>query len=244
MRVLWVVFRREVLSYFQSPVAYVILLVFLLINGITFYYFLTLFDGLLTPIVSQQYGFLSFWLLMILVPPLLTMRSFAEERRTGTYELLVTTGVEEALVVLAKFLSALFFFALLWAGVLFLFVLMETVGDLDWGVLMAVQVGILLLGSLFTSVGVLASSFTQNQLIAAAVAMIGALFLFFVHFFRFLFEAGRYELRYFDYVSPYYHFQNNFTQGILDLRYVVLYLSLTAFFLFLAVKVLERRRWW
>ena len=74
--------------------------------------------------------------------------------------------------------------------------------------------------------------------------MIGGLFLFFLHFFRFLFEAGRYELRYFDYICPYYHFQNDFTQGILDLRYVVLYLSLTAFFLFLATKVLERRRWW
>ena len=181
------IFRREVLSYFLSPIAYVILLVFLFINGVTLHLFLNLFDGLLTPIVASQYGFLSFWFLMILVPPLLTMRGFAEERRTGTYELLVTTGVEEGLIVLAKFFSALFFFALMWAGVLFLFVLMEAVGDLDWGVLMAVQVGILLLGSLFTSVGVLASSFTENQLIAAAVAMIGALFLFFLHFFRFLF---------------------------------------------------------
>ena len=137
MKILRLVFVREVLAYFQSPMAYVILLVFLLINGVTFYYFLTLFDGLLTPIVTSQYGFLSFWFLMILIPPLLTMRGFAEERRTGTYELLVTTGIDEGIIVLGKFLSALFFFSLMWAGVLFLFVLMEAVGDLDWGVLMA-----------------------------------------------------------------------------------------------------------
>ena len=89
MNVVWRMFAKELLSYFVSAIAYVILFVFLLVNGVTFYFYLSASGGNLEAIVSHQYGFLPFWFLAILIPPLITMRCFAEERRTGTYELLL-----------------------------------------------------------------------------------------------------------------------------------------------------------
>ena len=103
---------------------------------------------------------------------------------------------------------------------------------------------VLLVGALFSAIGIFASSFTKNQLVAASTAVILNLFIFFVHYFRFLFEAGDYELRYFQYISPLAHFGEDFTRGVFDYRYVTLYLSFSMFFLFLGVKSLERRRWW
>ena len=127
------VYRKELLSHFVSPIAYVIMLVFLLVNGLTFYFYLKIFDGNFQLLISSQYGGISFWFLCVLVPPLLTMQCFAEEKRSGTYELLVTTGIGESCLVAGKFLAAWTFFLILWAAVLPLFVLLDWVGDPDWG---------------------------------------------------------------------------------------------------------------
>ncbi len=238
------IFRKEMLSLFVSPIAYIIMLVFLLVNGITFYFYLVIFNGDLAQLLRSHFGAIPFWFLSLLVPPLVTMRSFAEERRAGTFELLVTTGVSDTTLVVGKFLAAWTFLMILWLTVIPLFVLLGWVGNLDWGVVLTVHMGLALIGALFTSLGVLASSLTRNQLIAASVSTIGGLLLFFANFFRNFFEVGDFELRYFDYFSPLYHFNNDFTSGIFDLRYLVLYGSVSSFLLFLTVKSLERRRWW
>ncbi|MGE3165576.1 MAG: ABC transporter permease [Planctomycetota bacterium] len=244
MRRLLALYRKELLTYFVSPVAYIILFVFLGVNGITFYYYLVLARGNVELLLLSQYGLIPFWFLVLLVPPLLTMRTFAEERRTGTFELLVTSGVGDVPLVLAKFLGAWTFYAFLWATVLPLIVLLHWVGRVDWGIVVAIHAGILLLGALLTSVGVLASTLTRNQLVAAAVSMIANLTLLFANSFRAFFEVGQFELQYFNYVSPLFHFTRDFSRGVFDLRYLVLYASVTVFFLFLATKSLERRRWW
>ncbi|MCI0652751.1 MAG: ABC transporter permease [Planctomycetes bacterium] len=244
LRRLGALYRRELLSFFVSPIAYIVLFVFLLMNGVAFYFFLRAGRGSVELLISWQYSSVIFWFLTLLVPPLLTMRAFAEEHRSATFELLATTGAADATLVAGKFLAAWTFFLLLWLALLVPYAMLEWSCDLDWGIVLAVHGGLALAGALFTAIGICASSFTRNQLVAASTAMIANLLIFFLNYFRLLYEAGDCELRVFDYLSPLSHFMNDFAIGIFDARYVVLYGSLTCFFLFLAAKALERRRWW
>ncbi|MCA8962544.1 MAG: ABC transporter permease [Planctomycetes bacterium] len=244
MRRAFAVFRREMLSYFTSPVAYIILFVFLLVNGVIFYYYLQAFGGRMSDITRVLYGEVVFWFLALLIPPLLTMRSFSEEKKSGTFELLVTTGISDAALIAGKFFAAWCYFMLLWACLWPYFLMFEYAGDPEWGIWIAFQYGIALLGSVFCATGILASSLTQNQLVAASVGTVINLLVFFLNYFRFLFQPGDLALRYFDYISPVFHFTNDYTNGLIDLRYLVLYGSVTLLFLFGAAKALEWRRWW
>ena len=245
LRTTYEVFRRELASLFVSPIAYLVLFFFLLINGVTFWFYIQVSGGNLEVLLNSQYSSITFWFLSLLIPPLLTMRTLAEEQRQGTYESLITTGVSETSLVVAKFAACWLFFAILWASLLPPYFLLEwQAADLDWGMIGCVHGGVLLVGALFTAIGIFASSFTKNQLVAASAAVILNLFVFFVHYFRFLYDAGDYELRYFQYISPLAHFGEDFTRGVFDYRYVTLYLSFAVLFLFMGVKSLERRRWW
>lgn len=244
MRRLLSLTRRELLAYLVSAMGAIIAAVFLLVNGITCVVYLGIWQGDLEALVIYQFTLPPFWFLMLLVPPLLTMRAFAEERRTGTFELLVTSGCGDAVLVTAKFLGAWGFLLLLWLLTLPLFGLLEFGADVDWGMLLCIHLGLALLGALLTAIGVCASTLSQNQLVAGGVALVANLLLFFVTTLRHLYETGSYPVRFLQYVSPAHHFTADFTRGIFDLRYVIFYGSLTLLFLFLAVKSLERRRWW
>lgn len=237
-------YRRELLGLFVSPVAWIVLFVFLLTNGATFTFYLFAYDGDTSALLASQYGSISFWFLMVLIPPLLTMRSFADERRLGTFELLVTTGVGDATLVTAKFLSSWTFFIFLWLTLLPLWVLVIRMGTVDTGILFTIHLGLLLVGGLFCATGILTSAISSSSLVAAGLGMAVNLGIFFINYLRGLFPAGSLEIRYLEYLSPLYHFGNDFQIGIFDLRYLVLYLSCTSVLLFLAVKFLERRRWW
>ncbi|MEM7166774.1 MAG: ABC transporter permease [Planctomycetota bacterium] len=244
LRTLWALYRRELRGFFVSPIAYIILMVFLLANGVTFLFYVRALHGQLEAIVMSQFTLIPFWFLCLLVPPLLTMRTVAEERRSGTLELLATAGVTDTAIVWAKYLSSWTFLCVLWAMTIPLFVVLNWGGAVDWGVLTAVYAGIALFGALLTSIGVFASTLSQNQLVAAAVSMVVSLLLFFMNSFRYLFQVGDYEIQYFNYISPTFHFTNDFVRGVFDYRYLIIYASTSLFFLFLAIKSLERRRWW
>lgn len=243
LRTLLALYRRELFAFFVSPIAYIILTVFLLANGVTFLLYVRALHGRLEAIVMSQFTLIPFWFLCLLVPPLLTMRTVAEERRSGTLELLATAGVSDTSIVWAKFLSAWTFLCVLWAMTLPLFVVLNWGGAVDWGVITSVYSGIALFGGLLTGVGVFASTLSQNQLVAAAVSMVLNLLLFFMNSFRYLYQVGDYELQYFNYISPTFHFTTDFVRGVFDYRYLILYMSTTLFFLFLSIKSLERRRW-
>ncbi len=235
--------HRELLSLFISPMAYVILFVFLLVNGATYRFYIIALRGEMEPVLASQFGGIPFWFLWLLVPALVTMRTFAEERRTGTFELLVTSGISDFSVVLGKFLAAWIFVSLLWAAVLVLLLVSSIYGSLDWGIVGSLYFGLAVSSLLLTAMGVLASSFTQNQLIAAILAVSANLGLFFFHYLRVLIPPGSIEHRFFEYVSPLYHFGSDFSRGVIDLRTSILYVTLSGALLFGAVKVLERRRW-
>ena len=244
MRRLMAIYLRELFSYFTSAVAYIILFVFLLVNGVTFYFFVNVFSGRIDDILRSLYGGMVFWFLILLIPPLLTMRSFSEERRTGTFELLVTTPTSDSAMVVGKFLASLTYFLFLWATLWPFLGMLEWVSNPEWGVLLALHYGLLLIGAVFCAVGLFASTLTQNQLAAASIAMVLNLLIYFMSYFRNFFQPGDLELRYFDYISPAYHFVNDYSNGLIDLRYVILYGSAVVVFLFLAAKALEWRRWW
>jgi ABC-2 type transport system permease protein len=174
MRPLAILFRKELHGTFTSPIAYTIATVFLLVLGYTFS--LTLFA---TKVANLNYIFHQIYVLSLLLVPVLTMRAFAEERRTDTLELLLTAPVREIWIVLAKFLAALSLMVLMFVGSLAYAVVLGLYGDPDWGPIYSGYLAVLLNSALLVSLGLLMSSLTENQVVAAALSLGAFLMLWF-----------------------------------------------------------------
>jgi ABC-2 type transport system permease protein len=248
----WALARREVQSYFASPIAYVVLGLFALIFGLFFYAYLQWFIDQGTgrgfggaPEVQNLNqdilrGLLldTAWLLLFLIP-LLTMRSFAEEIRSGTIELLLTSPLTDFQIVAGKFLGALFLYVSMLAltclhmAVVFLF------GDPEWKPLLVGYLGVLLFGSALISLGLAFSSMTRNQIVAAVITL-GA-FLFFGFFQSAESWAGA-AAGVITYLSATQHLED-FVKGVVDSRGVVYYLTFIGLGLFLSKQSLESLRW-
>ncbi|MBI4605778.1 MAG: ABC transporter permease subunit [Planctomycetes bacterium] len=245
LRNVWAVLLREVAAYFLSPVAWIVITLFLLVNGATFSYFTSYFQGhprQITLVVESLFGFALFWILPL--SPILTMRLFAEEKRTGSLELLMTAPVTEAHVALGKFLAAQAFYCLIWASLLPFFAILDVLGEPDWGPILTTYTGVVFLGLLTNALGCLASAWTRNQLVSAIVALSGNLLLFYVTLAQGLIPADAIEVqRVLHYLSFTHHFDGDFFQGSLDVRYLFFYGSLAASLIFLSVLSLEARKW-
>lgn len=174
MRPLAILLRKELHATFTSPIAYTVATVFLLVLGYTFS--LTLFA---TKVANLNYIFHQIYVLSILMVPVLTMRGFAEERRSDTLELLLTAPVSEIAIVLAKFLAALCLMLVMFAGSLVYATVLGLYGDPDWGPIYAGYLAVVLHASLLVSVGLLMSSVTENQVVAAALSLGTFLMLWF-----------------------------------------------------------------
>lgn len=235
-------FLRELRAYFLSPLAYALLFFLLLANGILFTMILVfLNDPTAPPGRPLDFFFGSSWWMLIFVGPLLTMRLLAEERRSGTIEVLMTAPVTEAQVVIGKYLAALTFFAVLWLPTLVYAGIVALYSEIDWGVVAAGYLGILLVGALVLSVGMLTSALTRNQVIAAvsAVALSFALYIFTVFEQAVNSQALKSA---FGYMSIPDHLEE-LAKGIVDTRRLVFYLTTTGFFLFLTGRALESGKW-
>lgn len=239
------VFQREMGAYFLSPIAWVVIFLFLIINGITFYIFCQVFRGQprqITLVIESLFGFSLFWILPL--SPILTMRLLAEEKRSGSLELLMTAPVTGSQVVLGKFGAAQVFYCLVWLSLAPLFAMLGVLGKPDWGPVATNYLGLFALGLLTNALGILASASTRNQLVSAVLALSGNLLLFYVHLTQSLVPEEALELRrLITYVSFTSHFENEYSQGLLDLRHVFFYASFAVFFLFLAVRTVEARKW-
>ena len=174
MRPLAILLRKELHATFTSPIAYTVATVFLLVLGYTFS--LTLFA---TKVANLNYIFHQIYVLSILLAPVLTMRAFAEERRTDTLELLLTAPVREVAIVLAKYLAALCLMLVMFAGSLAYAIVLGFYGDPDWGPIYTGYLAVVLHASLLVSVGLLMSSVTENQVVAAALSLGTFLMLWF-----------------------------------------------------------------
>ena len=244
IRNVWAVFLREMGSYFLSPAAYVVLFLFLATHGAIFYVSVLQRTGdpwQVTSIVDDVFGFALVWVLFL--SPLVTMKLFAEERRTGSFEVLMTAPVTEWQVVAGKFLAAQAFYFLVWLGLLPFFGMLEVLGNPDWGPILATYCGLFFLGSLTNALGILASTLTRNQLVSAMLALAGNLFFFLLSILERFFPEDPDARRFIHYVSFTRHFAVDFSNGVIDPRYLFFYAGFAALFLFLSVRSLEARKW-
>jgi ABC-2 type transport system permease protein len=242
-------FKKEVRSCFLSPIAFVVMFFFWILTGGNFILLLyQLANGeSLTMATQWMFGgpLISFSLPVIV--PLITMRLFAEERKLGTLEALLTTPAKVHELVLAKFCGALVFYMALWLPV-FAYASFqsgmnpsETLAFPDLGALRAGAFGVLLVGSFYISVGLFLSSLTSNQIVAA-IAGFAILFGAFLAGAYLAYTAPSASWRTIgQFFSASAHMMD-FSRGVVDSRIVVLYLSFTAWFLFVAVKAVETKR--
>jgi ABC-2 type transport system permease protein len=235
-------FRRELRVYFFSPLAYIVLFFFLVVNGFIFIYLINELSDPRSPGGPPfSYFFRATWLMLLLIAPVLTMRLVSEELRSGSIEVLMTAPVTEGQVIVGKFLAALTFYAFLWAPTLAYGLMISAYQKVDWGPIFAGYVGVLLIGSLFLAIGIFASATTKSQLLAAMMtaALLFLLFLFGVFEQQVNNDMAKQAL---GYIGIWNHI-DEFASGIVDTRRLVFYLSGTLFFLFLASRALEDKKW-
>ena len=248
--------RRELSAYFLSPIAYVVLAIFLFVTGCGFV--LSLYQltapgprGISYP-MQLVVNNVAFWLVYLIIPPLLTMRLFAEERATGTLEMLLTAPLRDWQIVLAKFVACFLFYMFLWLPtLLYLPVLLDwqwgsttCTGD-PWAVA-STYLGLALAGAMFLALGMFVSSLVRSQLVAALVALfVGLLFIggYSATLARLDLDTSSTTYRVLNYFTVPLHFETNFTRGLVDTRNLVLYVTVALFALFLTVRSLESRRW-
>ena len=235
-----IIYRRELGAFLRSPFAWVIASLVLLVDGIFFRGFV-LPGEQLSAIVLERFFYYSSGVVMF-AGILLSFRLIAEERTSHSMVLLNTSPVRDSQIIVGKFLAALTFLAILLVLTLYMPLLIKVRGKITATQIVVGYLGLFLLGSATLSIGMFASALTRNQMIAAisAAAMV-IILVFLFQFARALEGSVRDVLQELD--MWWIHFQNGFMRGVLNLKDVVFYLAMTYFFLLLAVKTLEAKRW-
>jgi ABC-2 type transport system permease protein len=245
--------HKELKAYFASPIAYVVIGLFALMFGYFYYALLGLFieqgmrmmglQGGPTQNVNEQMIrplFLNTSVLLLFLLPMITMRTYAEEKRSGTIELLLTAPLTDVQIIMGKFLGAMAVYAAMLAvtfvhiGVLFAF------GTPEWIPIATGYLGLLLMGACFISVGLLISSFTRNQIVAGTITFAVFLLLWVINWIGPL--TGPRMSPVLDYMSITSHL-DDFTRGVVDTKHLVYYVSFIAFGLFLTARSVDTERW-
>jgi ABC-2 type transport system permease protein len=235
---------RELESLFFSPLAYIVLTVFLVLSGVSFVFGLAYSGGVVSDTITYFLGDGPFfWVCLLLVPALVTMRLVAEERRSGTLEVLLTAPVRDGEVVLAKFLGALVFQAFLWAPTLLYIRILRGYGALpDPGQVATAYLGVAVVTALLTAAGLFFSTRTSNQIVAAVASLTLNILLLAVPS---LVQGERFGLlgRALSTISMTEHFRAAFSRGLIDTGIMAWYLGATLGLLVLCTRSLEARRW-
>jgi ABC-2 type transport system permease protein len=245
--------HREIKAYFGSPIAYIVIGFFALMFGYFYYALLAFFDqssmrmmgmgGPQTANINEQMirpVFLNSSVILLFVLPLITMRTYAEEKRSGTMELLLTAPITDFQIIMGKFLGAMTLYAamlgvtLIHMGVLFAF------GNPEWRPVATGYLGMLLMGGCFIAVGLLISSMTKNQIVAGMITFAVFLMLWVINWIASF--TGPTTQAVLNYLSITGHL-DDFTNGVLDTRHLVYYLSFIGFGLFLTARSVDTERW-
>jgi ABC-type transport system involved in multi-copper enzyme maturation permease subunit len=237
--------RREITSYFYSPIAYFALLGMTLIGMINFIIFLgSLYRGVQEPIVANFVLDIAGILAPIAIVPVITMRLFSEEKRSGTYEVLMSVPISELSVVLSKFIAGLMLFMLLWLpwGIYLIGLQSELDKPFDYRPLMSFMIALLFTGAGFVAMGLFFSSLTKNQIVAAVLTFVGMLAMTCFYIFQQSDLVGPLWKTVFDKLS-YLRVWFTALGGQLPIHDLTLHASLAVFWLFLTVKSLEARKW-
>jgi len=236
---------REIRAYFFSPLAYIVAAFLLLVNGMVFWLIVSFLNnpqaGFGAPLELFFGQTIYFWLVLLFVAPVLTMRLLSEERRSGTIEVLMTAPINEAQVVVGKYLAALIFYCFLWLPTLTYAGIVAYYSEVDWGPVAAGYLGVFGVGAFFLSVGLFASALTRSQLVAAILTFALLIPLFTFGLLENLFNDPTLKQA-FSYLNLWQHMEE-FSKGIVDTRHLVYYLSATVLFIFLSAKALEAKKW-
>jgi len=231
--------QRELLSLFCSPIAYIVMAGFWLVTGAIAVWNADAF-GPGKPATLRDIFMWTPFILTIVIPAM-SMRSISEEYRSGTFETLMTAPVSDTQVVLGKYLASLVFYGIMIAGTLIYPLLMEAFGNPDWGEVLAVYLGLLLLGVCFTAFGLFASSLTRDQAVAWILGAVPLMLLVLsVYSLVRRFEGWQRELV--QQINIMGRF-GQFARGQVGIDAVIFFLASAGLFLFLTVKVVESRRW-
>jgi len=249
MRTFITLLGREVKSFLYSPIAYVVLFFFLIATGFNFYSgvsFLNQGPSEVT-VVEAAFNTVLFWFPFVLIFPLITMRTYADEFRMGTIETLATAPISDSQIVLSKFLGAFIFYILLWAPSFLYFTAFEQITGKAAAVAAGAYGGsyllLLLLGAFYVALGCLASALTNEQINAAVMTFVAIFGFFVTGLLGFILNSPSQAVRdLISYFSAVEHMAD-FSRGLIDSRPLVWYLSMTSFILFLNLQVFQYRKW-
>jgi ABC-2 type transport system permease protein len=246
--------QKELKSYFASPIAYIVIGLFALLFGYFFVALLAFFERQSMQMMGMMGGpqamnvnqqlirplLMNASVIVLFVLPMITMRTYAEEKRSGTIELLLTSPLTDFQIIMGKFVGAMALYAAMLAitlvhiGVLFAF------GNPEWRPVATGYLGLLLMGGCFISVGLLISSLTRNQIVAGMVTFAVFLMLWVINWIGTFTGPTTQEVL--NYLSITDHF-DDFTRGVLDTKHLVYYVSFIAFGLFLTARAVDTERW-
>jgi ABC-2 type transport system permease protein len=234
MQNIFTIFKRELRSYFDSPIAYVVIIVFLLFTG---WFFTTNF--FLVGQADMRVVFQIIPLAFLFFTPAITMRLISEERKTGTMELLVTMPISDSSIIIGKYLASVVLLIAMIVPTLVYAITITSLGDMDFGSTIGGYLGLILMGSAFLAIGTLGSSLTENQVIAFIVSWL-IMFAFYMMD-KVLYYLPAWLVSFVEYMAIEYHF-NNISRGVIDSRDLFYYLSLIILSLFLAARMMAARR--
>lgn len=249
MRIYLTLLRRELGAFFLSITGYVIIASVTLLNSLSFVVLMTNLgnDPSPMPVTEMFYRTYFFWLIVLLATPIITMRLFALEKASGTFETLMTTPVGDLSVVAAKFTAAVIFYLVTWLPMIVCLLVVRHFTNqpaaLDAGTVGGMYLGIFLVGGLFLSLGCFASAISRTQMGAAMISFVLGVSLFSVGF---LAEALPATAQWQSQVLSYFGLfeqMHDFARGVVDTRTVTFYVTATFFFLFLTLRAVESRRW-
>jgi ABC-2 type transport system permease protein len=233
------ILKKELKSYFNSPIAYILVVTFLVFSSIWIFYLQTFFAG---NIASLRNFFSVIPIVFIIVMPALTMRSWAEEKKLGTMEVLMTLPFRESTLVIGKFLAAFTLLLIMIALTLPLPLLLSRFGDFDWGEIFGQYIGVVLLGAAGVSVGLFVSSLVANQISSFLISLFVLLVLTLISQVNLVFALPPWAAEAVNFVSLGHHF-SNFQRGLIDTRDLLYYGIVSALFLYLNTKALVFRKW-
>ena len=253
MRNIWIICRKELGSYFVSPIAYILLAMFSVIFGFMFWNALGefVYQGLQMQMRGQMFPMsVNEWIISpllrnvtvigLFVIPLITMRLFAEEKRTGTIELLVTSPVRDVEIILGKWLAAVTLYCCMLAFTALNFVFLFKYGNPDWKPVLTAYLGLLLQAGCMLAIGTFISTTTRNQIVAGAVTF-GVCLLLFVFGWVSAYDSALWA-RVLSYMSVATHF-DSFEKGVLDSKDAIFYLTVIFLGLFFTARSMESLRW-
>ena len=253
MRNIMAIAEKELRSYFASPIGYILIGLFSLLFGWFFYVYLMAFVQQSQQMMQFGGGgganvnqmmirglFQNTAVIILFVMPMITMRTYSEEKRSGTIELLLTSPVTDLQIIVGKFIGALALYAAMLVVTMLYMVILFRIGNPEWRPIATGYLGLLLMGGCFLSAGLFISSLTKNQIVAGFLTFTTFLMLWIINW---LGESSGPTTRdLLNYLSITEHFED-FSRGIIDTKHVVYYLSFITFGLFLTAKSVDSERW-